>query len=636
MKRHKILHILITACCVITGTYMYGQAFYSNSLPFKSDILSITWPYESIPDSFNKILVSIPDDFNGSLELNSILIESDSLYASVSNGEREIVLEPIKTENIHKWILYSDEPLNTEKWSLRIPSGFFKINPNMEEVENIEFDDEVLKGLTLGGAWHSKGIPSNRLAMFTVQDDDGITGSSYEKYKTEGYFTRLYPVLESLGLRGTISLEGRKAGFTDNPPTLNSIGKIAKRMQDERGWEVQSHSMQCAGEILNCWYVDDLESQLAAQLLKDGVNSGAYDYNTVSVYDGITKKQYMPDANSEHWVEVDPVMVKPYVGDFSTKRAVFYDESFDVDYHWGEWFRLADEFGIDGKSWVAHNTITSHALTPKINKICPRGFADNTLVAYNLPPLMSTVTRCNLEGQQLPGYRGSEDSDNTYDYEQLEFFRSQMEEAYEKGGWIVFALHAYRKCWKNQLPGALVSEGGSYPDSWVSPMSGVDALEDSMTPPANLGITDWSEWHPCPGTRLYMLWELLKDARDKGMMCVTSSEGYDIIGNKVSEGYYTNGIKIGQNEHNILGTSNIYPHYVVSADGEKSYYNPIYSEEIVMNDISSDTGVYVPAELLQINGKSFSIDGGIENGKSLDELPNGIWIVNGQKHLIRR
>lgn len=61
--------------------------------------------------------------------------------------------------------------------------------------------------------------------MFTVQDDDGIAGSFEDSdphtYSSWGYFTILYPVMESLGLKATVSLEGRRAGFTASPPALN-------------------------------------------------------------------------------------------------------------------------------------------------------------------------------------------------------------------------------------------------------------------------------------------------------------------------------------------------------------------------------------------------------------------------------
>lgn len=352
-------------------------------------------------------------------------------------------------------------------------------------------------------------------------------------------------------------------------------------------------------------------------------------YGTVSVYDAVSCRQYMPADDRSCWVEAKPRMVKPYVGDFARRTPLFYDEAFDVDYHWGEWFRIARELGIEGNAWVGHNTITSHALTPKINAICPYGFADSS-VTCNVPPVMSTASRCLLEGQQLPGYKGESDDDNTYNASAMDFFRRQVDDACSRGGWIVFGLHAYRKVWKNSLPGALVSEGGSYPDEWVSPLAGIDPLKDPLSPPERLGIREWSEWHPCPGTRLYMLWELLRYARDKGMLNVLSSEGHRLIGNREAAGYFTGGVRIGQNEKNIAGTAPVYPHFIQSADGEISYYNPVSSPEITVSGFSADTlsGMIVP--------EIFSVGGMRSRSTDINSLPAGIWIINGKKYLLKR
>lgn len=65
-----------------------------------------------------------------------------------------------------------------------------------------------------------------------------------------GIFQILYPVLESLGLRGCVSMEGRRCGFTAYPPTLNDNGRIARRLQDERGWEMPLEGMDPLGDPL--------------------------------------------------------------------------------------------------------------------------------------------------------------------------------------------------------------------------------------------------------------------------------------------------------------------------------------------------------------------------------------------------
>lgn len=588
----------------------------------------------------NQFIVSLPIDYKGRLQLNSDVIRQNNLKVTMSYGIKSVQLTPFPTKDPLTWVLYSDESMLGEGWTLNIPAEYFKIEPTTEEVDSLDIDKEELRRLDTVGAWHSKSEPKPRRPMFTIQDDDGITGTfentDPKEYSSWGYFSILYPVLESLGLKGTVSLEGRKGGFTSSPPALNETGMLAKRIQDEKGWEIQCHSMICLGELLNCWEVDDLDSELASRIFEEGPRYGPRNPYSVSVYSISTGKQYMPATDGKEWVEADPDMVKPYVGDFTTKKSLFYDDNYDVDYHWGEWFRIAEQLGIDGKCWVGHNNVTSHILTPKINAICKNGFADCAGLNINVPPLLTTVARCQLEGQQLPDFKGGNDPDNTYDAEAMAFFRHHLQDALDRNGWIVFGLHAYRPCWKNYIPGALVSEGGTYPDSWVAPLAGIDPLSDPLTPPEALGIKDWSEWHPCPGTRLYMMWELFKEARDKGMACVTSAEGYELIGNQESEGYYTNGYRIGQNVYDIAGTSNRYPHYIVSADGEVSYYNPAYNEEITIEGIDITDTAPFRLEIHSIDGISYSPGNEPNSFFSLRNLPKGIWIVNGTKYLITK
>lgn len=65
-------------------------------------------------------------------------------------------------------------------------------------------------------------------------------------------------------------------------------------------------------------------------------------------------------------------------------------------------------------------------------------------------------------------------------------------------------------------------------------MSSVEWLK----PNDSTGIESWSEWYPCPGTRLYQLWKLLKYAKDKGVSFLTISQNLDRMANKVEGGYF--------------------------------------------------------------------------------------------------
>ena len=61
---------------------------------------------------------------------------------------------------------------------------------------------------------------------------------------------------------------------------------------------------------------------------------------------------------------------------------------------------------------------------------------------------------------------------------------------------------------------------------------------DWMKPHDDTNLANWSAWHPCPGTRLYQLWKLLKYANEKGVSFMTISDNLSRMQNKVEAGYF--------------------------------------------------------------------------------------------------
>lgn len=59
-----------------------------------------------------------------------------------------------------------------------------------------------------------------------------------------------------------------------------------------------------------------------------------------------------------------------------------------------------------------------------------------------------------------------------------------------------------------------------------------------LKPHDDTNLESWSAWHPCPGTRLYQLWKLLKYAKEKGVSFMTISENLGRMQNKVEGGYF--------------------------------------------------------------------------------------------------
>ena len=537
-----------------------------------------------ISDSLCVFRMRLDDGFNGYISIDGLHAEMEGLKVTAVSPDTVVVLHPMIDRYCRSCDFVSDYPLRKHRdFRINIPDGLFKICPGFEEVDTIDVEEDLLRSFCVAGAWHKSGSVWRHQGMFSVIDDDSLDGqipsSKHSKY-TYGYWSLLYPLLESLDIKGNLAVEGRKIGIDYTPVKFNDNGRTLVRMQDEKGWDLLSHSMECLGELDNNWIVDDLDTPLALRLLEEGPNKGT-NQQTVSIYDKISRRQYWPNADNSEWEETPKRWIKPYVGNYETRRNVMYNPDFDIDWHWGQTKSRAEEYGIKYVGFVTHNSTSSHALVSEIRRYFPFGLSDIGAVNINYPPMLSSGVRSGLEGQSMAGYNGNS-TDNTFNEDHYKRFCAQVDEAAEKGGWIIFNLHTYREVWLNSLPGALVSEGGSYPDEWVIPMKGMDSANDPLTPPAHLGISDWSEWYPCPGTRLEMMWKVLKYAKEKGLRNVTCSEGFSIMGNKVSVGYYNNGYKFGMDIFGLRDTEEVYPHYIVSATDEVSFYNPFIMPEMTI------------------------------------------------------
>ncbi len=583
------------------------------------------------------ITVSLPESFNGVIKRALPIRYNDfstPYLINAGDASDTINLNVTFDADGKKCKLYPSSFIDSTGWSLVIPEGFFEVVPNYGEEWGIQnYNDNELENLSIVGAWKSDGNKWSHPGMFSIIDDDTIDGQIYSSANgagSYGYYSLLYPLLESLGLKGNVAMEGRRAGLSATPPVLNENGKIAKRLQDIKGWEVMGHSMECLGEILNNWIVDSIHSSLAEKLLLENT-PGKDPASSVSIYDLQTHKQYHLETSG--WVETETRYIKPYAGHYDTRKPAMFNPDFDSEWAWGELAKRANDFGINMRTFVTHNTSSSHALVREIQKYLKYGFSDLTLPYFNTPPMLSTATRFAVEGTTLPGYKGEKDPDNTFNQEHFKIFKSRIDEAAEAGGWVAFNLHAYRVCWKNSLPGKLVSEGGDYPDEWVIPILETDDIDDQLNPPSRLGISSWKEWYPCPGTKLEMLHSLLKYAIDKGMLNVTASEGFEIMGNPIQAGYYSNGKKIGSDMYGLQSTSDNYPHYIKGANGAVDYYNPLISSEIVKKiDVTISSSVFTPCEDCVF--EAVSPTGLVKKVSSITELSKGLWIINGYKIII--
>ena len=405
--------------------------------------------------------------------------------------------------------------------------------------------------------------------VFSLHEDDTIdklVGSASASWMIGGYATVFFPLVECLGLKASLSMEGQRVGFTNKTPTLNYNGQIVKHLQDHHGWEIMAHSMT-ARYTKNNYAVSDINSLLAQEILRNAKYNGVSSMETTCVVDTLRGVNYMVNSTLTGWQECPMMYIRPYVMDYATNRVIAYNKTFPVDYQWGRLLELAKIFGLNISSGVMVAQTGSHVLYPLIQPYIPNLFDQCTYSYCNQPPLPSFVNRKTLEAT------GSEQNpDNRYDAATLTRWKALIDEACAKNAWLVFFMHSYRPCWLNKNDEELVSNGGTYPDEWVHPILPEDDIMKSLdVPPARLGITSWKQWHPCPGTRLYMLYELLQYAQSKGMQHVTSQQGFEMFGNVFSEGYYVKNGQAGEDIKKIEGTQDSYSHYVIGIDGSEDF-----------------------------------------------------------------
>ena len=74
---------------------------------------------------------------------------------------------------------------------------------------------------------------------------------------------------------------------------------------------------------------------------------------------------------------------------------------------------------------------------------------------------------------------------------------------------------------------------------WVHPINMPESSTDWLKPAEETGLTEWKDWRPCPGTRLFQLWKFLKYAKEeKGIQFLTVRDNLDRMANKVEGGYF--------------------------------------------------------------------------------------------------
>ena len=452
-------------------------------------------------------------------------------------------------------------------------------------VDNVEMSNNprmmaVLKNLRTPEPVQLNADNENKInltAKISIIDDDTIDfqipssrGASDPSTTTGGYFSVLLPLLLSLQAKNGrptfagVACEGHRVGLTslrqdnDDYSALNENGNAVKWLHDHMGWNVLNHSMT-AQLPHRTYYVDGIDSALAATILEQGEYHGTRSFENTIVLDRLTGKWYEVNSTLTAWVERTPFKkyALPFYREYinaSTPSAnhdgpLYFNRDFDFEYSWGEWNKRAAELGLPFEKVIVFNGSTTTPYTIAASRKYGY-FGVSTRGTYNFPPLGAAVCRTGMSA-----------SNNVWSDAWVESRKEAMDNCAKDRSWVVFMTHIYEAYSRNYYvdgntyPTAdpdqpvLRAKDDNYPDAWRVPLTheeiqdiiGANVNDYINTPPSRLGITSWADWHPAGGTMLAAFYYVLDYAMGKGIDIVPPMDGWKTHGNVLNIGVDRNG-----------------------------------------------------------------------------------------------
>lgn len=452
-------------------------------------------------------------------------------------------------------------------------------------VDNIEMSNNpkmmaVLKNLRTPEPVQINASNENKVnltAKVSIIDDDTIDyqipssrGTDSPSETIGGFFSVLLPLLLSLQAKNGrptsagLACEGHRVGLTtlrqanDDYSVLNENGNAIKWLHDNLGWNVFNHSMT-AQLPQRTYYVDGIDSALAATILEQGEYHGTRSFENTIVLDRTTGKWYEVNSNLTAWVERTPFkkyalpFYRQYINS-STPSAnhngpLYFNRDFDFEYSWGEWNKRAAELGLPFEKVIVFNGSTTTPYTIAASRKYGY-FGVSTRGTYNYPPLGAAVCRTGVSA-----------SNNVWDDSWVESRKEAMDNCAKGKSWVVFMTHIYETYTRNYYVDgntyptadpdqpALRAKDDNYPDAWRVPLTHEeiqDIIGDNLhdyinTPPSRLGISSWADWHPAGGTMLAAFYYILDYAMGKGVDIVPPMNGWLTHGNVLNIGVDRNG-----------------------------------------------------------------------------------------------
>ena len=388
----------------------------------------------------------------------------------------------------------------------------------------------------------------------SVADDDTIDGflihqALIKDGRNGGFFSRLYPVMMSAGeLPASEAVECWRCGIDTGE--LNGTGTVMKALCHDRGWEAVSHTV--TARFYGTYVYDTFESAMRA--VKSGeielVQGSEGNNNTTHIYIESEEKNYWytPDGK---WEEVQFQFIKPKLM-HRWREYIAENPTYPIEYQVKDSkFLIQNMLGTEVKTFVPPADSRNFHVWSVASTVYPYPMcsmkAEFLAKNPNKMPLATVAIRWSSVDFD------NEDGVFTADDSLFEQWKKDFNLLRESGSYaIILGTHMYLDCWRNVVDSELQSKGGSYPDSYVVPVSRPqDNPAGFLSPDVSTGLDSWGEWkmapdgtisghgwYPCPGTRLYQFWKFLLWIQSQGIEIMTVKDNLDRIANRSAEGLW--------------------------------------------------------------------------------------------------
>lgn len=407
------------------------------------------------------------------------------------------------------------------------------------------------------GDWSQPAThPERNKFLVTFMDDDTIDAfliNPANAPASGGYFSRLYPVFASRGVPNSLAACARFLNIRDGEPDDARI--TAVRMLHQRaGWEICNHTVNHT--YGSAFAVNSLSE--AEGFADHPVAGGSESSNDTRHVHVVPEGRDYYWAGSEEWLPVSQNWHRTFLRNFGGSD-FGENPAFDLRNEYGRNKIILEERGC-GPVRVAVAPAGAHSFAMREYILSEHVYGINRGGGFHAPGMQGMhvgALSCWLHRFGIDVATGLETYQDMTD---------AVDAAKSANAWLQIGSHANRNEWINYDEAEATAT--SYPASWITPVRHPDEFpEDFHLPHPSTGLHRWEDWHPCPGTRLYDLWMLLGYILDEGGEIVTPMAGWDRVGNILSVGQFTHGMR------SKTFDSLKYPHYAVGFNGEKAYFN---------------------------------------------------------------